>query len=322
MLSRVANKLFWTGRYLERSEDTSRLLISFSNLIVDLPENNEVRWDILIRIFNCQKLFSERMRDISEYNIMKFLISDQKNLSSIVNTISFVRENVRTTRDALPYEMWEYVSELYHFVNEGASKSHNRKNRFEYLDQIITRSQQINGMLGMTLSRDHAHKFIRLGRLIERADMVSRVVDVGVNLLKNDEANKQAGLLLDQHLWTSILKALSCLSSYRQYIGPTANTNDVIKFVFKETTNPRSIIFCVKGVFEELKTLDRNTIPVESIIKIIEAIYQFDPNPKNINSIHKFIDNFQKSLGILNDEISQNWFMVENRNINLNNIVQ
>ena len=310
MLSRVANKLFWTGRYLERSEDTSRLLISSSNLILDLPENNEVRWDILIKIFNCQKLFSERNKDSSEYNIMKFLISDQKNESSIFNTISFVRENIRTTKDALPYEMWEYVNELYHFVNENSSKSFNRKNRFEFLDQVITRSQQINGMLGMTLSRDHAHKFIRLGRLIERADMVSRVVDVGANILRDDTKNKQIGVLLDQHLWTSLLKALSCLSAYRQYVGPTANSDDVIKFVFKETTNPRSIIFCMKGVFEELKTLDRNTRPIKLVSEIIESIYQFNPNPKNMNSTHRFIDSLQKSLNLLNDEIYESWFVI------------
>lgn len=310
MLSRVANKLFWTGRYLERSEDTARLLISSSNLILDLPENNEVRWEILIRIFNCQKLFSERMKDSNEYNIMKFLISDQKNQDSIFNTISNVRENIRTTRDALPYEMWEYVNELYHFVSENSSRSYNRKNRFEFLDQIIFRSQQINGMLGMTLSRDHAHKFIRLGRLIERADMVSRVIDVGAYILKSDRSDKQVGLLLDQHLWTSLLKALSCLSAYRQYVGPTANTNDVIKFVLKETTTPRSIIFCMKGVFDELKTLDKNTNPIRLVTEIIESIHQFNPDSKSINSTHKFMDDLQISLNLLSDAIYKSWFVI------------
>ena len=130
MLSRVANKLFWTGRYLERSEDSSKLLISSSNLILDLPEKSQVKWEILLSIFDYDSLFDALEKERSEYNIIKFLISDSLNLNSILRNISMMRENIRTTRDALPYESWEYVNELYHFANDHAHNAHNRKNRY------------------------------------------------------------------------------------------------------------------------------------------------------------------------------------------------
>ena len=90
MLSRVAGKLFWSGRYLERSEDSAKLLISISNLILDLPEKSEVEWRILLSIFDYDEIYDDFGKERSEYNIIKFLISDSLNPNSIQRNISMV----------------------------------------------------------------------------------------------------------------------------------------------------------------------------------------------------------------------------------------
>ena len=307
MLSRVAGKLFWTGRYLERSEDSAKLLISTSNLILDLPEKSEVEWAILLSIFDYDEMYDAFGKERSEYNIIKFLISDTLNLNSIQRNISMVRENIRTTRDALPYETWEYVNELYHFTNEHAHNSHNRKNRYLFLDQIISRCEQINGMLGMNLSRDHAHRFLSLGRLIERADMATRIIDITTRFEKNIK-NQGSTSLLEQHLWTCLLKAISCFSSYRQYVGPEIKNHQAINFIFKERTNPRSILFCLKSIRSELQELKNNSNALKIIDNCMDSLLRFKTEEADVVKLQEFIDDFQIKLNDLYGTIYQSWF--------------
>ena len=307
MLSRVAGKLFWTGRYLERSEDSAKLLISTSNLILDLPEKSEVEWEILLSIFDYDEMYNAFGKERSEYNIIKFLISDTLNLNSMQKNISMVRENIRTTRDALPYETWEYVNELYHFTNEHAHNSHNRKNRYLFLDQIISRCEQINGMLGMNLSRDHAHRFLSLGRLIERADMATRIIDITTRFEKNIKS-QGSNSLLEQHLWTCLLKAISCFSSYRQYVGPEIENHQAINFIFKERTNPRSILFCLKSIRSELQELKNNSNALNIIDNCMDSLLRFKAEEADAVKLQEFIDDFQIKLNDLYGTIYQSWF--------------
>ena len=211
-----------------------------------------------------------------------------------------LRENIRTTRDALPYETWEYVNELYHFTNEHAHNSHNRKNRYLFLDQVISRCEQINGMLGMNLSRDHAHRFLSLGRLIERADMATRIIDITTRF-ENHIKNQGSNSLLEQHLWTCLLKAISCFSSYRQYVGPEIENHQAINFIFKERTNPRSILFCLKGMRNEIQELKDNSKALKSIAS------------------QKFKNNLiKKSLTTsLDFDKTPSWTVVENKEIKI-----
>ena len=218
-----------------------------------------------------------------------------------------VRENIRTTRDALPYETWEYVNELYHFTNEHAHNSHNRKNRYLFLDQVISRCEQINGMLGMNLSRDHAHRFLSLGRLIERADMATRIIDITTRF-ENHIKNQGSNSLLEQHLWTCLLKAISCFSSYRQYVGPEIENHQAINFIFKERTNPRSILFCLKGMRNEIHELKDNSKALKIIDNCMDSLLRFKAEEADAEKLQEFIDDFQIKLNDLNGTIYQSWF--------------
>ena len=147
MLSRVAERLYWMARYLERAEDTARLTQSFNHLIMDIPAGSEPGWDILVRILDAEPVFGENHRAFNEQNVLKFLIADEENAGSIHFCIKAARENVRTTRDVLPEEVWEHVNELYLFSMEHAAKSVGRRTRHAFLEQVVTRCQMINGLL-------------------------------------------------------------------------------------------------------------------------------------------------------------------------------
>ena len=107
MLSSVAERLYWMSRYLERTQDTARLIQSYNHLIMDIPKGAEPPWDIMIDILDARPSFRARFKAGSEQNVLKFLISDKKSSCGIPFAVSAARENVRTTRDVLPEEAWE-----------------------------------------------------------------------------------------------------------------------------------------------------------------------------------------------------------------------
>ena len=112
MLSKVAERIYWTARYLERIESTARLISIYDKLLFDLPRNVQLSWYNLITINSLQKDFSDRYAVQDERNVIKFLIGDESNYSSIISSLKAVRENVRTTRDVIPSDVWYTINEL------------------------------------------------------------------------------------------------------------------------------------------------------------------------------------------------------------------
>ena len=306
MLSRVAERLYWMARYLERAEDTARLTQSFNHLIMDIPAGSEPGWDILVRILDAEPVFGENHRAFNEQNVLKFLIADEENAGSIHFCIKAARENVRTTRDVLPEEVWEHVNELYLFSMEHAAKSVGRRNRHAFLEQVVTRCQMINGLLMTTLCRDHAYRFIKLGHLLERADMTTRVIDVGAGALLGDERLNKA---VDPLIWACLLQSLSAMGTYRRTIGPLVEANAVVEFVFRERSLPRSVKFCLDGIRQELVPLKHNHEALKVMERARRRLSRFHVEQAERQDLHNFIDRFQLELNTLGSIISSTWFM-------------
>ena len=306
MLSRVAERLFWMARYLERAEDTARLIHSYTHLVMDIPRGSEPGWDILVRILNAEPAYGEHYRVYNEHNVMKFLIADLDNDSGIYHAIRAARENVRTTRDVLPEEAWEHVNELYLYAQEYAEKSVGRRNRYQFLETIIARCQMINGMVMSTLTRGHAYRFIKLGHLLERADMTTRVIDVGAAALLDEERVHNS---VNPLIWASLLKSLSAMGAYRREIGPLVEANAMVDFVLRDSTLPRSVKFCLNGIREELKPLKHNQETLLVVDRARRKLSRFDPEARTRAELHAFIDQFQVSLTSISGAIGSTWFL-------------
>jgi uncharacterized alpha-E superfamily protein len=305
MLSRVAERLYWMGRYLERAEDTARLTQAYTHLVMDIPDGSEPGWEILVRILDAQTVYGERFRVFNEPNVLKFLIADPDNPGGISPSIQCARENVRTTRDVLPGEVWEHVNELHLYTREHAERSVGRRNRHEFLDQVITRCQMINGLMGSTLCRDHAYCFIRVGHLLERADMATRVIDVGAGVLLGDERRHPG---VDPLIWAGLLQSLSAMGTYRRNVGPLVEADSVVNFVFKEPSLPRSVSFCLNGIRHALHTLKNEREVLRVLQRTRRRLSRFHPEEASPEELHRFIDRFQLELNALNDAISRTWF--------------
>lgn len=310
MLSRVAERLFWMARYLERAEDTARLIHAYTHLVMDIPKNSDPGWDVLIRILDAEPVFAEQYRVANELNVMKFMIADMKNVGGIAASVSAARENVRTTRDVLPDDVWELVNELHMYTQEFAEKSVGRRNRYQFLETVIGRCQMINGLIISTLPRGHAYRFIKVGRMLERADMTTRVVDVGAAVLLGGERHRST---VDPLIWASLLKALSAMGSYRRKVGPHVEAGSMVDFVLREDTLPRSVKFCLNGIRQELTPLPNNKDALRLVNRARRTLSKFDPEESTREELHLFIDDFQLVLTDLFNSIETAWFVSEQR---------
>ncbi|MBT8147268.1 MAG: alpha-E domain-containing protein, partial [Gammaproteobacteria bacterium] len=213
MLSRVAERVYWMARYLERAENTARLMNVYSNLLLDLPRGTKVGWHTLISIAGVQEEFDATGRTADERTVMRYLISEQNGMS-LLSVLAMVRENARTTREIIPAEAFEQINNIYLFLKDNASGQISRSARNQLLEEVIIYCQQLDGLLAGCLSHNHVHRFIRMGRNVERADMTTRIVDVGSSsllpdLMPDSATDDESTEPYQDTLWMNVLRSLS-----------------------------------------------------------------------------------------------------------------
>ena len=155
MLSRVAENIYWLARYLDRAENTARLVNINANLLLDLPPEYRPGWLALIDITGSRDLFDARKMRTEERDIVHFLIADLDSPGSILSSVRAARENARTLRDVLPNEVWEHMNELFMEIKEALPTALSKRSRFHFLQRIIRGMQTLTGELEGTMSRRH-----------------------------------------------------------------------------------------------------------------------------------------------------------------------
>ena len=293
------------ARYLERAEDTARLVNAYSHLILDIPVGSEPGWEVLIDTVDARDTFHQRYKRLTERNVIKFLLADQDNPSSIRASIKAARENVRTTRDVLPAQTWEVMNELNLFVSENASHGVARRNRFEFLEEIIAGNQQLNGAIRTTVVRDDGFWFICLGQLVERCDMTSRIMDVATKAIGR---KSQMGIRELPLLWGNLLRSLSATSGYRREVGPLVTGGEVIEYMMTARLFPRSLSYCIDRLEESAARLDAHLKLMREIRALARQVSKVKWAEASMEELHKEIDQFQLSLGEVHTSITNTWF--------------
>lgn len=307
MLSRNAERIYWLGRYVERTEDTARLLNAFSQVMMDLPQSGKLGWDVLLKIMAAESLFYEHYEVASEDNVVKFLLDDIENPSSIRSAVRAARENARTLRYRLPLEGWEMLNDLNLFIKKGAENASRKRNRFQFLTDTVTKCQCFNGMIRTTLSRNQSYEFLCMGAFIERADMTTRTLDVAADILL--KRSDQDGVF-DTHIWMEILKAQNALMMYRSKNGPRSSPKRVMRFLIGEDQFPRSIKHCLDSMAWMVQELPRNQKYIESTNSLIKSLDHFiEENVLDPAELSKFFDETQQGLNDLHSIIAKTWFL-------------
>ena len=310
MLSRVAERLYWTGRYLERAEDTARIINVHTNLLLDLPKGTTIGWEPLIAIFGHDiTAFSERHGGATESSVVNFMLLNRENPGSIFSSLHHARENLRTTRDIVPRESWEKLNAMYQNAREQSELGTARRARYAFLTQVIEGCQHIAGLLAGTMSHDHVYDFIRIGRNIERADMTSRIIDVrSANLLINLTEDLTPFATIQ---WMSVLKSLTAYQMYRRHVHVRVRGAEVLRFLLQDAHFPRSIHHCLGEVQQSLHNLPRNEVPRRQVTKLRRQIHEANVEVLSQAGLHGFIDDLQLALARLHERIRATYFLAE-----------
>lgn len=306
MLSRVAETIYWISRYLERAENTARLINVYSNLILDLPRGLTLGWAPIIRILGSEEEYGERHDEVTERRVVNFLISDHNNPSSIISSISNARENARTIREILPREAWEELNVLYQHVTETGHTENARQHRHDYLVGITRKLQEHTGLMAGTMNHNTAYNFLNLGRKLERADMTTRIIDVQADSpLSVDEHELRP---FDDMLLMSMLESLGAYQMYRQSMQTRINRVDVLTFLLCRKEFPRSLSYCIDNIEYNLKCLPNNTRPKKVLNHINRAIDNAPIAEMDNEVLHGFIDHMQVFLSRMHDAIANTYF--------------
>lgn len=309
MLSRVAERLYWTARYLERAENTARVVRVFSYMMLDLPSGVGINWRQLIEISGATDQLDKKYRTSGERNVIKFMLCDPANPGSLISILSAARENVRTTRDLIPSEGWEHVNELYLFAKKKLTGRALTKDRYEFLSEIVMRCQQITGLLAGTMSHGAAYQFVRVGRNLERADMTTRLIDVGSATIIAPGVELER---LENRLWTYVLRSLSAHQMYRQHVRRRVEPELVLTFLLQNTDFPRAVAHTLGEIVSCFDTkLPNNEEPLRAVLRLQRQIAEAIVGELRAEGLHDFIDQLQLEFANLHQLISGTWFSLE-----------
>lgn len=306
MLSRAAERVYWSGRYLERAEDTARLVQQYSQLLLDLPAEAGVDWSELVRIVGAAESFAATGRPETEAEILDFLLADTLSPVSLATSLTMMRENLRNTRDLLPQEGWEFANELHQYARKNLAAAAAGENRFEILSECIGRCQGINGVLRGTMSHHSPYHFQTLGQSIERADMTSRIVDVAAAYIRHNEALVRR---YGSSLWTNVLKSVSGFQMYRQFCRPEVEGERVIEFLLLDRAFPRAVAYCTDRAKASCAALPRGEAVRAALNSVESLLVPITADQMTAGDVSRLMDSVQLKLANVHAAIVDTWFL-------------
>lgn len=315
MLSRVANSIYWLSRYIERAENVARILEVNFNLSLGKGEPIREQWAPLVDITGDQATYHDLYDSPNRNNVLQFLALDRRNPNSIASCAELARENARCIREVLPVGVWEQLNKFYHLVQAAISQGELR-DPTEFCERVKLASHVLNGMSESTMSHGELWHFTRLGRLIERADKTSRIIDAQYYLLlpkPND-----VGSAVDVVRWSSLLKSTTALSTYRQRYGNIVPHN-VADFLILDRAFPRSMHFCLIHSQASLQAIAGTAAGTfrfasEQVLGRLRAELDYAAIEDIIgDGLHEFVEDFQIRLNQVADAIHEDFFTISQR---------
>jgi uncharacterized alpha-E superfamily protein len=311
MLSRVADSLYWINRYVERAENLSRFVEVSEAMALDCPPGSAEPWLPLVDASGDRELFDSLYSGRQPQDVVRFIVEDRRNPNSIVSCIAAARENARQIRDAITTEMWEQINDLYWNLEDTGNIWSDPE--MERLREIRRGCQLFYGITDATLSRDLSWRFSRLGRLIERADQTSRILDVKYFLLL--PSVEEVGGVLDELQWISLLRSAGAYQMFRQAEQQAITPRAVARFLLLDPIFPRAVRYCLEGISETLRSIQRSPVPgppddLECLRGLTLAKWSYVRIDDLIRQgLHEAIDQLQADLNRLHGLIHERYFV-------------
>ena len=246
MLSRHAESLFWLGRYLERAEYSTRMLdVTYHSLLESAAWESERAWRDLLQVLRAEAGFDALGQPATSEAVNRFVMIDRTNADSVVNGIAQARENARSVRELIPTELWQSLNSFYLTLQSRDLASDLHDQPYDLYELIKQRCQTVAGVLADTMARDDGWRFTTIGRSLERAQMVCRLLAIRYQNLGD----------VSFHQWLAALKSASAAESFRKAYRGSSDPGDVIEFLLLSPVFPRSVFFCLHQAETELDML-------------------------------------------------------------------
>jgi uncharacterized alpha-E superfamily protein len=255
MLSRSAESLFWSGRYMERADFVARLLDAAQRLAT-LPSRDAdpyQAWETAVASAGVSAAFHEHHGFADEASVRDFLAFSPDNPSSILSCLTAMRANARSIRTALTVELWETVNGAYNELKRFEAARGDREAFHRFLEWVKTVALAFEGAAQRTMLRNDAYWFLRLGVEIERADNTARLLDVKYHLLLPDDEHVGGGL--DYFQWTTLLREVSAFTAYRWLYRESLKPWLIADMLILNRSMPRSLACCQGSIVEQLDSL-------------------------------------------------------------------
>ncbi len=259
MLSRTADHLFWMSRYMERAENTARMLnVNYEmSLLPQSADMAEQGWRGLLSISELTGAFAKRYSEVNAGNVMDFMVRDESNPSSISACVRAARENARAVRGALTTEVWETQNQTWIEFNRLLQAGECERDPAEFFEWVKFRSHLSRGVTVGTMLMDEALHFIRIGTFLERADNTARLLDVKFHALTGGEffgvGNVKESQEVDFYHWSAVLRSVSGFEVYRKVYRNVILPEKVAELLILRPDMPRSLTACMNETVTNLE---------------------------------------------------------------------
>jgi uncharacterized alpha-E superfamily protein len=311
MLSRAADALYWMCRYAERAENVARFLDVSLQVMLDMPDTHDDPWEGVIAATGEAAFFTERFGTATRDAIVRFLTIDADSPYSIVSCVRQARDNARSIREAISSETWEQINKWYLLVRDAATLDAVVDDPHDFLAAVKEASHLFVGVTYLTMTHGEGWHFGRLGRLLERADQTSRIVDAKQQLLLARPAD--IGASLDEIHLSALLRSVSALEMYRKRYGRFEHV-DVVEFLVLDKLFPRSIRHCLTKAQHSLQAItgtpaDASGTKPERLLGRLSADYEFAIVSEILEQgLHEHLDGLQSKLNEVGYAIYETFF--------------
>ncbi len=257
MLSRVAESLFWIGRYVERAEHVARLADAARRMTaLPLETDNAVtnEWSSVLIAGGAHQVFGDTLETVRSGTAAHRLIFDRSNPSSVSNCLSAARENGRAIRFAITQEVWEALNSAWSEMRVLPPGHGTGSGLSDLIDWIKKKSAMVRGAISGTMIRDDSYNFLELGMAIERIDSTARLLDVKYHVLLPSVSDVGSGT--DHFQWMSILQAAAAQRAYFAVTKSDLSAKGVAAFLILNPRFPRAILFNLRRASERVADLE------------------------------------------------------------------
>jgi uncharacterized alpha-E superfamily protein len=310
MLSRTADNLYWTGRYMERAENLARVLdVSYRNSLQGLAAPSpDSEWCDALASLGSPGQFEARGHGLNETDVTRFFAVDMESPCSIKFCVRAARENARALRAVISTEMWENLNTTWLAVADLDESGLRARGLREFFDWVKDRSHLFRGVSHGTTLHDDAFHFLRLGTFLERADGTARLLDTKYHSLEGMNAEVSGAIY---YAWGSVLRQASAFRAYHQTYHDVITPSRVAELLVLRPEMPRSLRFCASQIVQHLDALaGARDLEAQRLAGELHARLRFARIDRVLGKgLHEFLAEITQRIAELSAQLADDFLM-------------